>query len=175
MIGARHERHRNPETPRPRRPLKSRPQSATTLSRTTRRSRSGNRGTCQTTVPRLASTKPDTPLGIYVISRSAASDATSAISGYTDKNSSEIPNYIDAVLDEMQLYAKGVFVGGRKPNFVYFGGGTPSYLSEDQLRHPTDGMKDCCLGRGRGGHFRVRAGTLREKKLEVLREIGVTG
>ena len=32
-------------------------------------------------------------------------------------------------------------VHGRKPKFVYFGGGTPSYLSPEQLRFLTDGMK----------------------------------
>ena len=61
---------------------------------------------------------------------------------YTDKDSKEIRNYIDAVLSELRLYAKEHFIGGRKPKFVYFGGGTPSYLSESQLRELTDGMKE---------------------------------
>src|SRR5256712_14091111 len=60
---------------------------------------------------------------------------------YTDKDSSQIKAYIDAVLKELSLYAAKPFVGGRKPNFIYFGGGTPSYLSVDQLRHLTGGMK----------------------------------
>src|SRR6266446_249650 len=60
---------------------------------------------------------------------------------YTDKDSAAIRAYIEAVLQEFTLYAAKPFVGGRKPNFVYFGGGTPSYLSVDQLRHLTDGMK----------------------------------
>ncbi len=87
--------------------------------------------------------KPGTPLGIYVhipFCRKRCHFCYFRV--YTDKNSSEIRNYIDAVLDEMRLYAKEAFIGGRKPNFVYFGGGTPSYLSEDQLRHLTDGMKE---------------------------------
>ena len=48
---------------------------------------------------------------------------------YTDKDSSEIKGYIDAVLKEFALYAGKPFVGGRKPKFIYFGGGTPSLLS----------------------------------------------
>ena len=46
-----------------------------------------------------------------------------------------------AALQELALYAAKPVIGGRKANFVYFGGGTPSYLSVDQLRHLTDGMK----------------------------------
>src|SRR5216117_1284033 len=45
---------------------------------------------------------------------------------YTDKDSAAIRSYIEAVLQEFRLYAGKPFVGGRKPNFVYFGGGTPS-------------------------------------------------
>ena len=120
--------------------------------------------------------KPDTPLGIYVhipFCRKRCHFCYFRV--YTDKNSSEIRNYIDAVLDEMRLYAKEPFIGGRKPNFVYFGGGTPSYLSEDQLRHLTDGMKELLpWDEVEEVTFECEPGTLREKKLEVLREIGVT-
>src|SRR5687767_8233323 len=45
---------------------------------------------------------------------------------YTDKDSSEIRAYIDAALKELSIYAKKPVIGGRKANFVYFGGGTPS-------------------------------------------------
>src|SRR5262245_7030690 len=60
---------------------------------------------------------------------------------YTDKDSAAIRGYIEAGLKELSLYAAKPFVGARKVNFVYFGGGTPSYLSVDQLKHLTDGMK----------------------------------
>src|SRR5262249_23260839 len=60
---------------------------------------------------------------------------------YTDKDAQEIRNYLDALLKELTVYASKPFVGGRKPRFIYFGGGTPSYLSPDQLRFLTDGMK----------------------------------
>src|SRR4030095_7276397 len=52
---------------------------------------------------------------------------------YTDKDSAAIRGYIEAALKELSLYAAKPFIGGRKANFVYFGGGTPSYLSADQL------------------------------------------
>src|SRR5262245_44032626 len=48
---------------------------------------------------------------------------------YTDKDSGQIRVYLDALLKELAVYAGQRFIGGRKPRFVYFGGGTPSYLS----------------------------------------------
>src|SRR6267378_4291667 len=56
---------------------------------------------------------------------------------YTDKDSAAIKNYIDATLKEFAIYAAKPAIKGRKPQFVYFGGGTPSFLSVDQLQHLT--------------------------------------
>src|SRR5437773_1350525 len=60
---------------------------------------------------------------------------------YTDKNSTAVRAYMEAALSELRIYGSKAFIGDRKPSFVYFGGGTPSYLSVDQLRHLTTGMK----------------------------------
>src|SRR5512135_3574519 len=60
---------------------------------------------------------------------------------YTDKDSGAIKAYLDLAIRELQLYGARPFIGGRKPQFVYFGGGTPSYLSEPQLKQLTDRMK----------------------------------
>ena len=61
---------------------------------------------------------------------------------YTDKNAAEIKGYLDAAIEELKLYAAKPFIGKRKPSFVYFGGGTPSYLSTQQLTYLTGAMKD---------------------------------
>src|SRR5215470_12291560 len=52
---------------------------------------------------------------------------------YTDKNSQEVNHYLDVLAREWELYAKQPSVAGRDLNFIYFGGGTPSFLSTQQL------------------------------------------
>jgi oxygen-independent coproporphyrinogen-3 oxidase len=94
---------------------------------------------------------------------------------YTDKDSSAIRGYIDALLSELQLYAGKPFVGGRKPDFVYFGGGTPSYLSVDQLKHLTDRMKALLpWDEVEEVTFECEPGTLTDHKLRAIRDLGVT-
>jgi len=94
---------------------------------------------------------------------------------YTDKDSVAIRAYIDSALKELSLYAKKPVIGGRSANFVYFGGGTPSYLSVDQLKQLTDGMKEIIPWDGvEEVTFECEPGTLTDHKLKALREMGVT-
>ncbi|CAN5855434.1 coproporphyrinogen-III oxidase family protein [soil metagenome] len=94
---------------------------------------------------------------------------------YTDKNASEIRAYIHAATTEFERYAKRPYLAGRKPKFVYFGGGTPSYLSVPQLQELTNRMKELMpWDEAEEVAFEAEPGTLNEKKLEALREIGVT-
>jgi oxygen-independent coproporphyrinogen-3 oxidase len=66
-------------------------------------------------------------------------------------------------------------VGGRKPNFVYFGGGTPSYLSVDQLKQLTGGLKALLpWDEVEEVTFECEPGTLTDHKLKAIREFGVT-
>ena len=94
---------------------------------------------------------------------------------YTDKDSSEIKAYIEALLKELAIYAGKPFIGGRKPNFIYFGGGTPSYLSVDQLKHLSDGMKALLpWDEAEEVTFECEPGTLTDHKLRAIRDLGVT-
>src|SRR4051794_3939391 len=66
---------------------------------------------------------PDTPLGVYLhipFCRKRCHFCYFKV--YTDKDSAAIRGYIDAAIRELSLYASKPFVGGRRPNFVYFGG-----------------------------------------------------
>jgi len=94
---------------------------------------------------------------------------------YTDKNSKEIQGYLDAALQELELYCQKPFLGGRKPKFVYFGGGTPSYLSVRQFGYLTEGMKRLLpWDEAEEITFEAEPGTLNEPKLQAIRDIGVT-
>src|SRR5712691_9312481 len=53
---------------------------------------------------------------------------------YTDKNAQEVGQYLDVLAREWELYASQPAIAGRPLNFVYFGGGTPSFLSTAQLQ-----------------------------------------
>ena len=120
--------------------------------------------------------KPNTPLGIYLhipFCRKRCHFCYFKV--YTDKDSAAIRGYIEAALQEFALYASRPFVGGRKPGFVYFGGGTPSYLSVDQLQHLTDGMKALLpWDEVEEVTFECEPGTLTDHKLKAIRGMGVT-
>jgi oxygen-independent coproporphyrinogen III oxidase len=94
---------------------------------------------------------------------------------YTDKDSSAIKAYLDLAVRELELYARRPFIGGRKPQFIYFGGGTPSYLSEGQLLDLTNRMKAILpWDAAEEITFECEPGTLSDHKLKTIREVGVT-
>jgi oxygen-independent coproporphyrinogen-3 oxidase len=119
---------------------------------------------------------PETPLGVYLhipFCRKRCHFCYFRV--YTDKNSQEIQHYLDAAIAELTLYAEKPFVGGRKPDFIYFGGGTPSYLSVRQLTALTEAMKRLLpWDEAEEVTFECEPGTLTEPKLRFLREMGVT-
>jgi oxygen-independent coproporphyrinogen III oxidase len=94
---------------------------------------------------------------------------------YTDKDSAAVKGYLELAVRELQLYATRPFIGGRKPQFVYFGGGTPSYLSEAQLQHLASQMKEILpWDEVEEVTFECEPGTLSDHKLKLIRDLGVT-
>ena len=94
---------------------------------------------------------------------------------YTDKNSSEIEVYLDALIKENELYSRTPAFQGRQLRFAYFGGGTPSYVSERQLRYLVDGLnKHVTWENAEEVTFECEPGTIQKSKLETLKDIGVT-
>ena len=94
---------------------------------------------------------------------------------YTDKNADDVSQYLDLVAREWELYARLPAIAGRPLNFVYFGGGTPSFLSTTQLRGlvrrltavaPWDAAEEVT--------FECEPGTLTQGKLSAIRDMGVT-
>src|SRR5688500_18715961 len=94
---------------------------------------------------------------------------------YTDKNASEIEIYLDALIKENELYSRTAAFQGRELRFAYFGGGTPSYVSDKQLRYLVDGLnRHVSWANAEEVTFECEPGTLNRTKLETLKEIGVT-
>ncbi len=94
---------------------------------------------------------------------------------YTDKNASEIEVYLDALIKENEIYSRMPAIEGRQLRFAYFGGGTPSYISEKQLHYLVDGLnRHVSWDNAEEVTFECEPGTLRKSKLETLKEIGVT-
>jgi len=119
---------------------------------------------------------PGTPLGIYLhipFCRKRCHFCYFKV--YTDKNASEVESYLDAAVQELTLYSQRAFIGGRKPKFIYFGGGTPSYISSRQLTGLVDRMKFLLpWDEAEEVAFECEPGTLTEGKLRVIKDLGVT-
>jgi len=94
---------------------------------------------------------------------------------YTDKNAQEVGQYLDVLAREWELYAALPAFAGRPLNFVYFGGGTPSFLSTRQLKGLVRRLNAVSSWNGAEEiTFECEPGTLTEPKLSAIRKMGVT-
>ena len=94
---------------------------------------------------------------------------------FTDKNAREIDTYLDALAREVELYAETARTHDRKLDFIYFGGGTPSYISVKHLQALVDRVKAAMpWDSAREVAFECEPGTLTQAKIEAIKGIGVT-
>jgi len=94
---------------------------------------------------------------------------------YTDKNAQEVEDYLDILARESELYAHLPAIQGRALSFVYFGGGTPSFLSTRQLETLVSRLSSVIPWRDAEEiTFECEPGTLSEAKLAAIRKMGVT-
>jgi oxygen-independent coproporphyrinogen-3 oxidase len=126
--------------------------------------------------PALAAAPEEVPLGLYLhipFCRKRCHFCYFRV--YTDKNAKEVQMYLDTLARECELYATQPAIAGRPLNFVYFGGGTPSFLSTRQLQSLVSRMDAVIPWRSAEEiTFECEPGTLTEAKLTTLRELGVT-
>jgi oxygen-independent coproporphyrinogen III oxidase len=94
---------------------------------------------------------------------------------YTQQNAKAIEEYVEALAKEVELLSQLPGVKGRKLKFVYFGGGTPSYLSAKQLRFLRDRLsRSVSWDNAEEVTFECEPGTLSLEKVKTLKDIGVT-
>jgi oxygen-independent coproporphyrinogen-3 oxidase len=126
--------------------------------------------------PALASPPTNVPLGLYLhipFCRKRCHFCYFRV--YTDKNAGEVQGYLDTLAREWELYTEQPAVAGRSLNFVYFGGGTPSFISTRQLQSLVSRMDAVSPWRhAEEITFECEPGTLTEAKLSAIRDIGVT-
>ena len=94
---------------------------------------------------------------------------------YTQQNADTIKNYVDALDREVQSLKDCRALSGRTLRFVYFGGGTPSYLSARQLHMLRERLShSVSWDRAEEVTFECEPGTLSLEKVQTLKEIGIT-
>lgn len=94
---------------------------------------------------------------------------------FTDKRAGEIERYLSALAREIELVSRLEVMGDRPFRFVYFGGGTPSFLSVRQLTSLVDRLRaNIDWSQAEEVTFECEPGTLSEPKVHALRELGVT-
>jgi oxygen-independent coproporphyrinogen-3 oxidase len=94
---------------------------------------------------------------------------------YTDKNASDVEVYLDALAREIALYSELPVFRERPFRFAYFGGGTPSFISDKQLGGLIDRLRrHITWDDAEEVTFECEPGTLQQHKVEAIRKAGVT-
>ena len=94
---------------------------------------------------------------------------------YTDVNAADVERYSLALAREAATAAAQPAIAGRTLRYVYFGGGTPSFLGVKQLErlvaglHESFGWQDA-----EEVTFECEPGTLSEPKVRALKSLGMT-
>ena len=94
---------------------------------------------------------------------------------YTDVAAADVERYSNAVIEEARMVADQAAIRGRTLKYVYFGGGTPSFLSVKQLERLVDGLhRSFGWDDAEEVTFECEPGTLSEPKISALKRLGVT-
>jgi oxygen-independent coproporphyrinogen-3 oxidase len=124
----------------------------------------------------LHSPPRDVPLGLYLhipFCRKRCKFCYFRV--YTDKNAHDVETYVAALSREIELVSRLPVMGGRPFRFVYFGGGTPSFLSGKQLASLVGRLRrHVNWDQAEEVTFECEPGTLSQPKVHTLKELGVT-
>ena len=119
---------------------------------------------------------PDTPLGLYLhIPFCRIRCKFCYYKVYTDMDSAQIRSYLSGLSTEVEMLAAKPAVAGRPLKFVYFGGGTPSFISAKDLKALVARLTAAIpWTNAEEITFECEPGTLTKPKIEAIRGIGVT-
>lgn len=124
----------------------------------------------------MAQPPQDVPLGLYLhipFCRKRCKFCYFKV--FTDNKASDIEQYVQALSKEIELVSQLPVMGDRPFRFVYFGGGTPSFLSPRQLTALVERLRqNINWDLAEEVTFECEPGTLREAKLQTLKDLGVT-
>jgi oxygen-independent coproporphyrinogen-3 oxidase len=124
----------------------------------------------------LDSPPRDVPLGLYLhipFCRKRCNFCYFRV--YTDRNASDVERYVAGLSREIELVSRLPVMGERPFRFVYFGGGTPSFLSSRQLTSLVDRLRaNINWDDAEEVTFECEPGTLSQSKLQTLKQLGVT-
>jgi len=127
-------------------------------------------------LPALRAAPADVPLGLYLhipFCRKRCHFCYFRV--YTEKGAREVAEYLNLLVTEWKIYAKLPALTDRPFNFVYFGGGTPSFLSTAQLEGLVARLNAITpWGDAEEITFECEPGTLTKGKLAAIRRMGVT-
>ena len=94
---------------------------------------------------------------------------------YVNKSAREVEQYLDVLAREWEFYLQQPAIAGRPIDFVYFGGGTPSFLSTRQLESLVGRLTATTpWSTADEITFECEPGTLTEPKLAAIRQMGVS-
>ena len=94
---------------------------------------------------------------------------------YTEKNAQDIARYMEALEREIAWVSEQPVIGGRPFRFVYFGGGTPSFISVRQLESLANRLRrHIAWDDAEEVTFECEPGTLSQAKVQAIRDMGVT-
>jgi oxygen-independent coproporphyrinogen III oxidase len=115
------------------------------------------------------------PLGIYVHLPYCRKRCTFCFyKVYTNRNAKPMDRYLEAVYKEIDTYGKVAELQGRRIDTVYFGGGTPTLLSEEQLTELANRLKaNFDIAPYAEWTSESEPGTLTEEKVATMRELGI--
>jgi len=94
---------------------------------------------------------------------------------YTDVAAADVERYSQALAREAAVVAGHRAIAGRPLKYVYFGGGTPSFLSVKQLERLVAGLHESFgWDHAEEVTFECEPGTLSEPKVRALAALGMT-